>query len=215
MKIIVDNPNFDSSILINAGISKEDIFNNKINKGKFSSIIDFLRLDMIGTNHIKICDPDDFVDLKLLSKVESSIKDAWKNDLINFRGCSIKRNKLIFTDRYISNFLQKNSFKSERNLANHQIILPISHYIDFNFVFNSRINSADDKLLALISLINGAEVRNINKQFYLYRWANGESNERNLNIFLKNCINTYNEMLNLVKYYRIKPKNFDLINTIN
>lgn len=214
MKIIVDNPDFDISIFIDAGISRQDIFYNKINKGKFSSIIDFLKLDMIRTTHIKICDPDDFIDLKLLSRVESSIMDDWNNDLINFKGCSIKRNKLIFTDRYIHNFLKKNSYRNEKNLANHQIILPVSHYIDFNFDFNSEIRSSDDKLLALISLISGAELRNISKQFYLYRQDNGETNEKNLNIFLENSINSYEEMLNIVKYYGIKPKNFDLISTI-
>lgn len=210
---LIDNPSFDISKLLSFGVQKEDVFENKENVGKLKTILNFLKKNIIKTTHFKICDPDDFISLEDLEKAESLIKIKWKNELINFRGSSIVKSRIRNSQKFVSKYIQKHSYTNTKNMANHQMILPVLPYTDFNYEFTKRVNSTDDKILALIALLKGSTIKSIDKQFYLYRRAYGESNNKNSSVFLENCIISYDEMFKLMKKMKTKSFDFDLDGT--
>lgn len=215
MFFLIDNPDFNIKILENRGINKKNIYQNIVNKGKLLTIMDFSKENIITNTHIKICDPDDYISIKLLKDLEKSIKNEWKNEIIHFNATCNKSNYIIKNQWFLTRNILKNSHYNPSNLANNQIILPTKPLYEWDHSFSQRLDSSDDKILVLIALLKGSKIQHIKKPFYLYRAAYGESNSKNLSIFLKNNIDVYNEMYEIVKLHGYMPDEFDMNKTID
>lgn len=212
---IIDNPEFNINLLTKRGVNKKAIYSNKKNEGKLASILNLLSKNIIKTTHFKICDPDDYISTLKFRDTEADICLDWCDDLINFKGCMIRSDKEKIDRFTIRRHLAQKSYKDLGNFSNHHIILPTSKFINFNYEFKRRINSTDDKILSLISLLEGSTLRHINKPFYLYRASYGESSNDNIDTFINNCYVSYSEIYNLLLHYNKKINIFNLDDTIN
>lgn len=130
------------------------VLHNKVNKGKFKTVLDFVRKGLVQTTHIKVCDPDDTIDY-----------DSFMTNSKNY----IAGNTYVMKKKIIT---RNNQVRYEEvfSLPTCSTILDTLS-IQNDHYFNDEMfakNWIEDQLLGALSYINGASILKVNHSWYEY-----------------------------------------------
>lgn len=194
---LLDNPTYEYKTLLENCVENKNLFINKANIGKFSTVLNFICDNNIKTSHFKIVDPDDCVSMRRLETIDNQLRDPNTIYLLN---STITKKNQIFRDKDITKLIDKKQKKVSLTFANRWTIYPTNILLKQKIYRDKeRINSSDDKLLGYISLFSGAKVDRIDSNFYLYINNIGESSVKNYVNFINNEFITYLNILSLKK----------------
>ncbi len=139
------------------------VINNKINKGKFKTVYDFVKTKSINTTHFKVCDPDDKLETAPLLEESNYYKNGTTY---------VMRKKKI-------NLFGEVSYEEVFSLPNCSTVLD-TESIENDIYFKEEMfakNWIEDQLLGMISYANGAEVKKVSHSWYLYYEETGMTRE--------------------------------------
>ncbi len=141
----------------------EYFVNNKVNKGKFRTVYDFVKTGRIKTKHFKVCDPDDKIDL-------DSFLENYNNPV---EGVTYIMNK--------KKMKPDGSFTLEEinSLATCSTILDTISIETDEFLRGDMFvkNWIEDQILGVISYINGAKIEKVDYYWYEYFEGFGMTSE--------------------------------------
>ncbi len=185
--ILVDNPD----LKIDRHFKKTKIFKNDKNKGKFNTVYDFIKKDLIKTKHIKVCDPDDRIKEEILFK---SLNDYPNNDIYIMKQIIIRDNKETENEVY--------------SLPNCSTILPVEHILKDKLITKKENvkNWLEDQILGAICYSNGAEISKSKESWYIYNNETGMTSSELNSRDIKEIFLTLDVFWLLLNRANIKPK---------
>lgn len=190
---LIDNNEHKDIEEIKKVIKKKDLHIHK-NMGKFLSIYTLIKEGAVKTNHFKICDPDDYILFRKISKL--FLKEE---KIFLFKNTYFAQEPEDKSESSLNKIMKNSVVDPSLTYPNHYTILPTKAIKEDKFFSGKRINAADDKLLAYIAIANSYDVDFIEDYFYYYILKNGNSNNKNYHNYFSNLIDTYNEIFSILK----------------
>lgn len=162
--VIIDEESRDDRYLNYFDI--DNLYWNDKNLGKFGSVYSFLKRAAINTSHIKICDPDDRLDLELFLSKDSDTSLKWDMIYLMKVKSFSKRNNLM-------------KIRDPISIPNASAILPWKLIKSDKFYKTDYPvrNWLEDQIIGLICTINKAEIINLDYSWYIYNTDDGMTNK--------------------------------------
>lgn len=154
-------------------VDPNDIFISKKNVGKFNSIYNFVKSGNLKTPFIKICDPDDFININLLLKYDFS---SFSHDDIIFHAgirttdAALKKKYSIKKiDKIGKSIISKSKVTEYKTFGNSWTIFPVRPLLQNNFYVYPDIRIHDDQVLGYICIANSSKISTAyDLKFYIY-----------------------------------------------
>lgn len=153
-------------------VSKDDIFNYKVNNGKFKMTYNHIKDGNVKTKFFKPVDPDDFISEIALRKFKLPSVEA----VVSY---GARYTKDAFED--ISQSYIEKAFKKAIKYVNKGpsywtsfTLLPTRAILEDELYSGNRVGVIDDQIFGYICQLNGYPAYATKRPFYLYRWENGE-----------------------------------------
>lgn len=213
INFLIDNPDFKISNFKN--IPKNLFFSNARNLGKFRTVYNHIKSGKVNTKYFKVVDPDDYISLTELKKLQLSSEGRFIYKMNVVREEKISGILQKDVEYIVRSFRKKEPIKLD-NFGNSYTILPTlmifkdKYYKDFN------IKTSDDQYLGFLAYVNGAKILSIDNSFYLYNKFNGYTGIENFKLKLINSFYTWSLIQELSILTGIKyPYNFKKTQLLN
>lgn len=195
MHFLVDSKKRTLKKKLIKNISKDNLFFNDSNKGKFRTIYDHVKLGNVKTTHIKNCDPDDMILFENIPDINLDENTSYThgNMTLSYRPSETDQEEL-------KKLVEGNWRMTTADFANHISIWPVKKIKEDKFYNLERIDAGEDKLFGSLCKFNGSKMELINQSFYFYiNNPKSETGKNNIKSFLPSYLKTFSLILKIME----------------
>lgn len=188
-------------------IPKDCLFVNDENYGKFLTVYRHLKNKNVKTKYIKVCDPDDFINIKKIINSKYPDKECIIATKFAFSKSIKLLNFISSSNNLVNLHFSKKIHEHPGSFPNSSTILPTKGIQDDNFYKDNETFKliSDDHLLGTICFCNGFPIKKYNDSWYYYRLDFGETNLRSLPRRLAMEVNAIDSWISVTSASKMIP----------